>query len=109
MGAKRSELSPREQQIAELLLQGCSNTEIARQLRMNPRTVKAYFNRLFQRFEIKGGIKRVKLATLLYRRALHSQGLPSGLKLPAHPRYQALTPLPEVHRHRSNPTTAPQA
>jgi len=37
------------------------------------RTVKAHFNRLFQRFGIKGGIKRVKLATMLYRRQLWSE------------------------------------
>jgi DNA-binding NarL/FixJ family response regulator len=37
---------------------------------MAERTVKAHFNRLFMRFGIKGGIKRVKLATLLYRRQL---------------------------------------
>lgn len=62
------QLSPREQQIAELLLQGCDNAEIASQLNMARRTVKAHFNRLFLRFGIEGGIKRVKLATLLYRR-----------------------------------------
>jgi DNA-binding NarL/FixJ family response regulator len=58
-------LGPREQQIAELLLQGCDNSEIARQLKMARRTVKAHFNRLFLRFAITGGIKRVKLATIL--------------------------------------------
>jgi DNA-binding CsgD family transcriptional regulator len=63
-------LGLREQHIAALLLQGCSNTEIAKQLKMKPRTVKAHFNRLFKRFGIKDGIKRVKLATLLYRRGL---------------------------------------
>jgi DNA-binding CsgD family transcriptional regulator len=63
-------LGPREQQIAELLLQGCDNSEIARQLKMARRTVKAHFNRLFLRFAITGGIKRVKLATILYRRQL---------------------------------------
>jgi DNA-binding NarL/FixJ family response regulator len=63
-------LGPREQQIVELLLQGCDNAEIARQLKMARRTVKAHFNRLFLRFGISGGIKRVKLATLLYRRQL---------------------------------------
>jgi len=63
-------LGPREQQIVELLLQGCDNAEIARQLKMARRTVKAHFNRLFLRFGITGGIKRVKLATLLYRRQL---------------------------------------
>jgi ATP/maltotriose-dependent transcriptional regulator MalT len=55
-------------QIVELLLQGCDNPEIARQLHMACRTVKAHFNRLFRRFGITSGIKRVKLATLLYRR-----------------------------------------
>src|SRR5271154_316045 len=66
-------LGPREQQIAELLLQGCDNSEIARQLKMARRTVKAHFNRLFLRFAITGGIKRVKLATILYRRQLCSE------------------------------------
>jgi DNA-binding CsgD family transcriptional regulator len=61
-------LGPRERQIVELLLQGCDNAEIASQLHMARRTVKAHFNRLFLRFGITGGIKRVKLATLLYRR-----------------------------------------
>ena len=63
-------LGPREQQIVELLLQGCDNAEIASQLKMARRTVKAHFNRLFLRFGITGGIKRVQLATLLYRRQL---------------------------------------
>lgn len=63
-------LAPREQQIADLLLQGCDNAEIGKELKMARRTVKAHFNRLFVRFGIKNGIKRVKLATLLYRRQL---------------------------------------
>lgn len=70
MEEKSVRLGPREQQIAELLLQGCDNTEIAKQLKMARRTVKAHFNRLFLRFGISNGIKRVKLATLLYRRQL---------------------------------------
>jgi len=61
-------LRPREQQVVELLLQGCDNAEIASQLKMALRTVKMHFNRLFLRFGITSGIKRVKLATLLYRR-----------------------------------------
>jgi hypothetical protein len=67
-------LGPREQQIADLLLQGCDNAEMAKQLGMAKRTVKAHFNRLFLRFGISGGIKRVKLATLLYRRMECQQG-----------------------------------
>jgi DNA-binding NarL/FixJ family response regulator len=61
-------VGPREQQVIDLLLQGCDNAEIASQLKMALRTVKAHFNRLFLRFGITDGIKRVKLATLLYRR-----------------------------------------
>jgi DNA-binding NarL/FixJ family response regulator len=68
MREQSGRLGPREQQIVELLLQGCDNAEIARQLNMARRTVKAHFNRLFLRFGINGGIKRVKLATMLYRR-----------------------------------------
>ena len=70
MTRKSIRLAPRERQIAELLLQGCSNEEIAQQLNIALRTVKAHFNRLFLRFGITGGIKRVKLATLLYRRQM---------------------------------------
>ena len=61
-------IGPRERQIVELLLLGCDNAEIARELKMAPRTVKAHFNRLYLRFGISNGIKRVKLATLMYRR-----------------------------------------
>lgn len=60
-------LGPREIEIAKLLLQAYSNEEIAQELKMARRTVKAHFNRLFLKFGIEGGIKRVKLATLLYR------------------------------------------
>jgi DNA-binding NarL/FixJ family response regulator len=64
------QVGPRDRQVINLLLQGCDNSEIARDLNIAERTVKAHFNRLFLRFGIKGGIKRVKLATLLYRRQL---------------------------------------
>jgi hypothetical protein len=80
MQEKAVTLGPREQQIAELLLQGCDNDEIAKQLHMARRTVKAHFNRLFLRFGINGGIKRVKLATLLYRRQLCSNDTENELQ-----------------------------
>src|ERR1022692_3399038 len=44
--------------------------KIAKVLKMKRRTVKVYFTRLFLRFGISDGIKRVKLATLLYRHQL---------------------------------------
>src|SRR6266403_5060828 len=73
MEEKFDQVGPRERQIIDLLLQGCDNSEIARDLNIAERTVKAHFNRLFLRFGIKGGIKRVKLATMLYRRQLWSE------------------------------------
>src|SRR5271156_4070016 len=73
MEEKFSQVGPRERQIINLLLQGCDNSEIAQDLNIAERTVKAHFNRLFLRFGIKGGIKRVKLATMLYRRQLWSE------------------------------------
>jgi DNA-binding NarL/FixJ family response regulator len=60
-------VGPRERQICELLLLGAVNQDIAKELGMARRTVKAHFNRLFLRFQIHDGIKRVKLAVLLYR------------------------------------------
>ena len=76
-------LAPREQQIAELLLQGCDNEEIGKQLNIARRTVKAHFNRLFLRFGIQDGVKRVKLATLLYRRQLCSEASAMENEVPA--------------------------
>src|SRR5438445_1123097 len=71
-------LTRREQQIVNLLLEGCDNAEIAGQLRIAHRTVKAYFNRLFLRFGITSGIKRVKLATFMYRSRLCSDMIFTG-------------------------------
>jgi hypothetical protein len=71
-----SRVGRREKQIVDLLLQGCDNSEIAQDLNIAERTVKAHFNRMFLRFGIKGGIKRVKLATMLYRRQLWSEKQP---------------------------------
>ena len=76
--ARTTRLTRREQQIVDLLLEGCENIEIARQLRIAQRTVKACFNRLFLRFGITSGIKRVKLATLLYRNKLCSDVILTG-------------------------------
>jgi Bacterial regulatory proteins, luxR family len=91
-------LGPREQQIADLLLQGCDNDEIARQLKMARRTVKAHFNRLFMRFGITNGIKRVKLATLLYRRQLCSEANATGNASPVKESNESLNLLPRDSR-----------
>ena len=59
-------ITPRDQQVLNLLIQGCSNKEIGRQLGISPRTVKQHLRTLFLRAGIKEGRKRVKLATALY-------------------------------------------
>ncbi len=59
-------ITPRDQQVLELLIQGCSNKEIARELNISPRTVKQHPRTLFLRSGIKEGRKRVKLATAMY-------------------------------------------
>ncbi len=55
-------ITERDQQVLKLLVQGCTNKEIASELRISPRTVKQHLRTLFLRAGIKDGGKRVKLA-----------------------------------------------
>lgn len=75
-------LTTRELSIVELLLQGCENEEIHIKLGIGKRTVKAHLNRMFVKFGICGGIKRVKLAVMLYRRLKCSEGFQELLTAP---------------------------
>ncbi len=61
--------APRQDQVIELLLQGCSNKEIGNRLGMAERTVKAHMNRLFLKYQINdpNKIKRVELAVKIYQ------------------------------------------
>lgn len=61
-------VTPRDQQVLNLLVQGCSNKEIAGQLRISPRTVKQHLRTLFLRAGIREGRKRVKLAIAMFAR-----------------------------------------
>jgi DNA-binding NarL/FixJ family response regulator len=62
----RIKVTPRDQQVISLLVQGCSNKEIAAQLQISPRTVKQHLRTLFLRAGIRDGRKRVKLATAMF-------------------------------------------
>jgi DNA-binding CsgD family transcriptional regulator len=53
----------RDEQILRLLMEGCSNKEIAGELHISPRTVKQHLRGLFQRAGIDCGRKRVKLTS----------------------------------------------
>jgi DNA-binding NarL/FixJ family response regulator len=58
----QAEVSPRERQVLNLLVQGCSNKEIGGQLHIGLGTVKQHLRTLFLRAGIREGRKRVKLA-----------------------------------------------
>ena len=59
-------ITPRDEQALKLLVQGCSNKEIATHLNISPRTVKQHLRTLFLRAGIRDGRKRVKLATAMF-------------------------------------------
>jgi DNA-binding NarL/FixJ family response regulator len=61
-------ITPRDHEVLTLLAQGCSNKEIAAQLKISPRTVKQHLRTLFLRAGIREGRKRVKLATAAFQR-----------------------------------------
>jgi DNA-binding NarL/FixJ family response regulator len=62
-------VTPRDRQVLDLLVQGCSNKEIAGQLSISPRTVKQHLRTLFLRAGIRDGRKRVRLATAAFEKA----------------------------------------
>jgi DNA-binding NarL/FixJ family response regulator len=61
-------ITSRDQQVLNLLVQGCSNKEIAAELEISPRTVKQHLRTLFLRAGIKQGRKRVILATAVFEK-----------------------------------------
>jgi DNA-binding NarL/FixJ family response regulator len=52
--ANRSELTAREQQVLELVEQGCKNKEIAHELGIRPGTVKIHLKHIFEKTGIRG-------------------------------------------------------
>jgi DNA-binding NarL/FixJ family response regulator len=68
---------PKERQVADLLLAGCANKEIGKELHIASRRVKNILTKLFIRFEITDGVKRVKLAALLYREQVYTSAGPN--------------------------------
>lgn len=61
-------VTPRDQEVLNLLVQGCSNKEIAGQLNISPRTVKQHLRTLFLRAGIREGRKRVRLAIAIFNK-----------------------------------------
>jgi DNA-binding NarL/FixJ family response regulator len=61
-------ITQRDAEVLKLLVQGCSNKEIATQLKISPRTVKQHLRTMFLRAGIRDGRKRVKLATAMFQK-----------------------------------------
>ena len=61
-------ITRRDQQVLKLLVEGCSNKDIAAELSISPRTVKQHLRTLFLRAGIKQGRKRVILATAIFEK-----------------------------------------
>ena len=59
LSLNRIKITPRDEQVLQLLMQGCSNKEIASQLHISPSTVKQHLRTLFLRAGIRDGRKRV--------------------------------------------------
>jgi DNA-binding NarL/FixJ family response regulator len=59
-------VTPRDQQVLNLLAQGYSNKEIGGELNISPRTVKQHLRMLCRRAKIFDGRKRVKLVRYFY-------------------------------------------
>jgi DNA-binding NarL/FixJ family response regulator len=58
-------LSPREQDVINLIAQGRSNKEIARSLEITPETVKSYVKRIFEKLNVYKRSRAVSLAQSL--------------------------------------------
>jgi len=69
-------ITRRDQDVLKLLVEGCSNKEIAAKLNLSPRTVKQHLRTLFLRARIKQGRKRVILATAIFEKEQMKSCLP---------------------------------
>jgi DNA-binding NarL/FixJ family response regulator len=60
--ASFTRLSPRQQQVSQLLLQGCPNKVIAKQLGLSEGTVKAHVSAIFQILGARNRVEAVMIA-----------------------------------------------
>ena len=61
-------IARRDERVLKLLVQGCSNKEIAAELRISPAHRKEHLRTLFLRAGIIQGRKRVILATAIFEK-----------------------------------------
>jgi len=68
LNLEQIKITRRDQDVLKLLVQGCSNKEIAAELNISPRTVQQHLRTLFLRAGIRQGRKRVILATAIFEK-----------------------------------------
>ena len=68
LNLEQIKITRRDREVLLLLIQGCSNKDIATELNISPRTVKQHLRTLFLRAGIKQGRKRVILATAILQK-----------------------------------------
>ena len=64
----------RRRKVEEMLCLAMSNREMATELGIQTRTVKNYLNQMYREYGITSGVRRVKLAVLLFRQQLEQRG-----------------------------------
>lgn len=57
-------LTDREREVADLVMKGAANADIAETLKIKPRTVKAHISRIFEKYNVRN---RVTLAMKMYK------------------------------------------
>jgi DNA-binding CsgD family transcriptional regulator len=78
---QKREMTRRERDCAELLLEGYHEKDMAKELGISPRTVKQYMKGLYQKYGILGGVKYVKLAVALYYERNPEKRIPTNFQL----------------------------
>jgi len=74
LDAIRVGLTLEEKLVAYWLLQGLETPEIAMKMNFTPQNVKHHLRKIYKKFGITHGVKRIRLAVALYpfREALHA-------------------------------------
>ena len=62
-GAEHEPLTPREQEILDLISDGCSTKEIAARLEISPKTVEFHRSNLLRKYGARSSLELVKLAS----------------------------------------------